>query len=527
MFPVKHSTDLGMEALICFTGNIIFYIPVMQLNKLRFYAIFFLILLFSQSFGANGVRCGTMQFAENFKNAKIKPLAKPGCIPEDYYDPQNVLETKTQHFIIYYTLQGVHAVKTKAYIDSIAKYLEQAYKLHKDSLGMKSISGVNRTYHYQKNVPNDLYPIEILDLGLLRGAEGDYAETFGITFAQDAPWKTQIAIENDFLQGADCSGNPSTKPFISPQKVNYSEKWDWALKATVFHELYHGFQMMQLNISENRTFWLEASAAGVEEIGAPEVNDYINYLPSVFYYPGTSMENNSNGDYGYAVLYLFLFSELNPRFDSAIWSFFSRYPKEKFSAQLTRLVDSLSRTGKIDISSEELFHKYASQVFYSGKRAEFSPNQLYWKDMTEWPEWRINPKAPLSLPAGAIDFITKSGDDEPPNVGPLVKISPLDYGNSSVWVLSRLLEDNSTVLAKGVFAAYPNPWNPKLHPKLHFQNTDSAGVEIRSANGALLKRLNKNSKDSQVWQPEKTPAPGILYYRTLPYGKNKVLIVEY
>jgi hypothetical protein len=496
-------------------------------NKLRFYIVFLGALFFSQSFGAGGVRCGTMQFAENSKNAGIKSLAKSGCVPENYYG--RVLERKTEHFIIYYTQEKVHAIKTPYFIDSLAKYLEQAYKLHTGSLGMKGISGASQTYHYKKNVPDNLYPVEVLDLGLLRDLEGEYATVFGITFTQSAPWKTQIAIENDFLYGADCQGNPSTKPFKTIKGVDY--EWHLALKVTVFHELYHSFQMMQLSISENRTFWLEASATGVEEIGAPEVNDYINYLylPSaVFYNPGISIENSDGDRYDYAILYLFLFSELGPRFDSAIWSYFSRYPKEKFSAQLTRLVDSLRRIDKIDMDSEELFHKFASQVFYSGQRAAFSQSQLYWKDMPEWPEWTLKHSISSVLPAGAIDFIIRASGDEPPDMGSLVKIDSLNYGDSSVWVLSRLLEKPSAPsLAKGVFAAYPNPWNPTLYPKIHFKNTGGANVEIRSANGALLKRINKNSEDSWDWEPPKKPAPGILYYRTLPYGKNKVLIVEY
>jgi hypothetical protein len=55
----------------------------------------------------------------------------------------------------------------------------------------------------------------------------------------------------------------------------------------------------------------------------------------------------------------------------------------------------------------------------------------------------------------------------------------------------------------------------------------SKGIEIRSANGALLARIENKNGDSLSWKPDKIPAPGILYYRALPYGKNKVLIVQY
>jgi len=484
-------------------------------------------VLFSQSLGAEGVRCGTLQFMENSKNKARKLLAKPGfenCVPENYYG--KVDSTITRHFIIYYTQQKAHAIsaKTPGYIDSLAKYLEQAYELHKNSLGMKGILGANRTRHYQKTVPLGLYPVEVIDTGLLRYEEGEYAATFGLTLHPNprSPRATQIAIENDFFYGADCQGNFSTKPFVSGKNENYSadsDKWHWALKVTAFHELYHSFQIAQADITESNSFWAEASATGVEEIGAPEINDYIGYLQNVFRYPGWSMGSNDKG-YGHAVFYLFLFSKLGPRFDSAIWNYFSKYPETGFSVQLARLADSLH------IDAEDLFHEYASQIFYSGQRAKFS--QSFWEDMPLWPEWRIKQNALSVLPATAIDFIMKK-DEEAPRTDSVARISFMNYGDSSVWVLSRLLEKEFIPpTPRGELAAYPNPWNPKRHPAVRFKVPENVNrVEIRSANGALLERITSDSENSLIWQPGKMPAPGILYYRSLPYGKNKVLIVEY
>jgi hypothetical protein len=83
------------------------------------------------------------------------------------------------------------------------------------------------------------------------------------------------------------------------------------------------------------------------------------------------------------------------------------------------------------------------------------------------------------------------------------------------------------------FAAYPNPWNPKKHnPVVYFKNlpSKSKGVEIRSSNGALIERISNDSKNGEEplsWQPKKLPAPGILYYRYLPHGQTRPLILEY
>jgi hypothetical protein len=490
--------------------------------------LFTLALFFSHSFGLENMRCGTLQFAENLKNPKKRMLAKAGCIPENLYGV--VDSRKTAHFIIYYTKSGSHAIRYNSYIDSLALYLEQAYKLHKDSLGMKSISGARKTYHYEQNVPDGFYPVEVIDTGLLRGYEGEYSNTFGITYPGSNSRETEIIIENDFLYGADCSGNPSKSPFVSKSTgVDYSTKWDWALKATVFHELYHAFQITYYNWLKYHTLWLEASAAGVEEIGAPEVNDYINYLDDNFKNLGKSMEQLSRDEeYGWAAFYLFLYSKLGHRFDSAIWNYFSKEPKDNFAKQLERYVDSLQRKDGFDISAEDLFHKYASQVFYSGSRSKFSPYELFWVDMPKWPNWRINRTAPSVLQPGTIDFIKTANE---PNTASVARKSALQDGDSTkVWILSRLLEKESVApdTVKEIIA-YPNPWNPMRNPKMQFKNLpkEAKGIEIRSANGALLKRIKRESGDSLFWVPEKRPAPGILYYRTLPYGKNKVLIVQY
>jgi hypothetical protein len=505
-----------------------------------FYSALFVAIMLSQSFAAEGVRCGTMHFAENFQNMQKRMLAKGEvCNADNLY--KQVISRTSENFIIYYTKEGPHAVKTEAYIDSLAMYLEQAYKHHRDSLGMKyslgTYVGSHRTWHYQQPVPAGLYPVEVVDLGLFRGTEvGEYAETFGLTFAPDGrdPKVTQIAIENDFLYGANCSGAPSTNPFRSAINGNYSVNWPLALKVTVFHELYHSFQYSYFNMFANgkASFWMEASATAVEDIGAPEVNDYISYLPGVFLSPGTSMENPTNARhvYGYAPLYLFLYSKLGPKFDSYILNSFSKNSRKKFAIHLTGLTDSLG------IDAEDLFHEYAENIFFSGHRASLQQAYAFsfWPDQNRWPNWstRSMSSAHGVLPDATIDFIRVTSIDRIPSTDS-AKISILDYGDSSVWVLSRLLESEPVppILQKP-FAAYPNPWNPKKSFAVRFGNLpqNAKGVEIRSANGAFIEKISRkseNEEDPLIWEPKKLPAPGILYYRTLPNGKNKVLIVQW
>jgi len=495
-----------------------------------FSAVFFVALLFSLSFGA-GERCGTRRFIEEFKNPQKKTLAK-----EYGADTRLTVikDTITAHFIIYYMTEGPHAIKTRAYIDSLAKYLEQAYNLHTNTLGMKRITGMARTAVYDKIVPSGLYPIEVIDTGVWY--DGYYCGTYGLTIPDNRrPRESQIAIENDFVYGVDCPEVRRLKgdPFESHINGDYSRYWHLALKVTVFHELYHSFQMTQYDFYSNYpdyTFWMEASATGVEEIGAPEVNDYIGYLYSPN--PGKSMENLDEliDEYSYASLYLFLSHELGKKFDSYIWDYFSRFPKETFTMQLARYM-SLQREGE-DV--EDLFHKYATHLFYSGSRAGLWPYPYdpFSDDMRLWPTWTIKRNVPSYLSAGVFDYI-RQPNGLAPSTDSVARISSLKFGNNndSVWVLSRLLAKDF-VLPPAVpplkqFAAYPNPWNPKRFEKVKFGPLpNSGGVEIRTANGALLQRIDGKTGDTLTWQPEKLPAPGILYYRTLPYGKNKMLILE-
>ncbi|MDR0518073.1 MAG: hypothetical protein LBH25_13630 [Fibromonadaceae bacterium] len=485
-----------------------------------FYSVFLLIILFSQSFAAGG-HCGTMQFAENLKNIQKKLLAKE-------YDAESqafqVYSRKSQRFIIYYTTEGPHAIKTLPFIDRLESYLEQAYALHKDTLGMKGIAGATQTAFYKQRVPAGLYPVEVMDAGIW---DKELCGTYGLVFAPDSrqPRATQISIENDFIFGVNCPRVRALQgdPFTSGLNGDYSKKWDLALKVTVFHELYHSFQF-SYGISEFKNFWLEASATGVEEIGAPEVNDYIGYIRNAFRSPGITMECEgecSQRVYGYAPLYLFLFSSLGPKFDSYLWSSFSKYPKEKFSAQLARLTDSLG------IDAEELFHEYARKVFLSGPRV--SPESSFWPDQYMWPDWSVRSVPSNFLPAATVDFVRKTNEQKPNTDS--ATISSLEYGDSSVWVLSRILEKKIELAIPKEFMAYPNPWNPKKNPVVYFGNLplNAKGVEIRSANGVLVERIERktNKEEPLNWQPKRPPTPGIMYYRVLPNGKNKVLIAEW
>lgn len=491
-------------------------------------------LFFAPVFGLEKGRCGTLHFSENQTKSIKRTVAKVGCIPENYYG--KVDTALTENFIIYYTKEKAHAVRTTAFIDSLKIHLENAYYLFKNNIGLKAISGISRTHHYRGNVPykpnsvDRYYPVEVIDIGLMRNYEGEDSTVFGLTMSAQKSKASQIIIENDFFYGADCYGAISTNPMMH-KNTDYSINWQNALKVTVYHELYHAFQFYYYNINDyNHSFWLEASATGAEEIGAPEVDDYVNYLFNAFNNPGRSMENStSDQEYGLSTLYLFLHYKLGPKFDSYIWESFSKNPTEKFSVHLAKYI--LSRAE----DPEELFHEYAKRVFFSGSRALEPQAPIFWPDQPNWPSWKISNDRTTTriLPSTSIDFVRTTGPE--PKIDSATAKTRLYLENEGlyVWVLSRLLENGyvpppePTPLKE--FTVYPNPWNPGNSPYLRFKPLpeNATGIEIRSSNGSLIDRINGSPGDELIWQPKRLPAPGILYYRTLPKGRNKVLIVEW
>lgn len=509
----------------------------MFLNISRlFYAAILAGLLFTPVFGNE--HCGTTRFIEKLKNPVKKfSAASTGCVPKNYYG--KVDTAITENFIIFYTKERpdiyAHAIKTTEYIDSLKSYLEQAYELYRDSLGLDTILGTNRTYHYQENVPfkpksgKRYYPVEVIDIGLMRNYEGEDYDVLGMVFSPytSRPKETQIAIENDFLYGADCSGKLSEKRIISRQNVDYSIQWRIALKTIAFHELYHSFQFAIYDMINNPdSFWYEAAASGVEEIGVPEFDNYINHLYKAFQNPGQSMINGTG--YEHATLYLFLFSELGSKFDSYILDYFSKYPKENFAYQLAMLANNLG------IDSEDLFHRYAQKVFFSGSRAAWVPqDSLLWpQDQDSWPLWRISidrVTSPRILPSIAIDFVRTSSSNVPPNVDSVARKSFLEDSNSYIWVLSRLLE------AEFIPPEPPEPpkpsgihWNllkPDVKLTFGILPENSKGMEIRSANGTLIKKIEGSPGEEIIWPFENPPKSGIYFYRILPNGKARKLIV--
>jgi hypothetical protein len=486
--------------------------------------------------------CGTFQYLENMRNPRFaKSSAQCDLSASEVY------VDSTAHFVLYYTLEGPHRIASAntahptAYIDSLKKYLEAAYALHSGKLNMGTIKGITFTDQYQKRVPAGKYPVEVLDIGLLRGQEGEYTKTLGITVSsiQDAH-STQIFIENDFRFGATCESpgictenlSASCATIKGPKGDDYRIKWWLPLEVTVIHELYHAFQFVLVDMTAYNptlTFWAEASATGAEEVGAPDVDDYWSYLESASLLTGSSLSAYSDGNgYGAAPFYLFLLHHLGDGFDRQIWNFFKKYPQDDFWTQYSNLMAARK------LSGEELFFQFAHSMLFTGTNAALMPPEdssalIFAADQANWASWRVHTEqgSPAvrkrGLAKGAFDLVQMETEPILDSVGLYERFF---VKGVPIFVMSRIGAGTSAGTGDRPFYAYPNPWNP-LTQTVKFKNPPvNDGIELRTADGLVFERIPK-TKVNREWSPQYLPAPGILYYRALPHGKAQKLLVEY
>lgn len=490
----------------------------------------FIFLLALTSLASAG-KCGFAHFAELSQQKKKPVVAKyaleSGCITEDYYD--SIFVDTSAHFRVFYTLEGPHAVTSLDYVDTLLFWLEKARKLHVDSLGMLAPQGPAISYHYRDARFPQKYPVELIDLGMIR--DGSCEGCYGLTLPDsDDPKLSTLFIENDFLyapsMGIDLTYNScpyvrSTLPITSQVQgstINYAQEWGKALRVTAAHELYHACQLRYQDYAEHYHFWFEASAVGVEELAAPDLNDYTQYLQSTVNSPRNSLlDSSSSAPYGQSLLFHYMQTQFGRKFDHLIWSRLSEDPKRGIAYIFDD--ELLSRGLKGGFPS--FYAEYVRNLVPSGARLLSSdPAKIWHSDQIIWPSLKL-----LSY---------KSTDDLPSK--------PFSYGlyaesvALNAWIptpSSQLtkqgiqLEDSNFVLVTAGFApdrqnftsslesvAYPIPW--KGHGNLIFRTNFGEYVEVRDGAGVKVLHIPIDATTRKaVWKESelKRMAPGIYYWR--------------
>ena len=542
----------------------------------KFFLVIFLICASNFVHAYEG-KCGTLQILQNQLNG-VKPQRSAAtlfnstkCDYSQYYD--SVYTIETQHIQVFYVLTGPHAT-TKAFADSTAAYMEEAWNFYVTKLGMRSPKGPKITHHYQKEVKDNLYPIEIIDIGQIRDPnlyQCNYC--FGLTIQRENNTTTQIFMENDFLVGSANAQNQETiitngdtcfysKSYIhlrnSAHNFSYSDKWAKGIHLTSFHEFYHAVQLRYTNsISSENLFWLEASATGFEEVTNPDIDDYFSYIPYLFSDMGEPLSkqtsSNNNKIYAESTFFLYLYNKVSHEIDKLIWENISKNPEKPFEAQLEEALN------KYNLNADSIFHDYSVYLSLSGNRANDIPKKNWINnDQSEWAsanfynESNIKPEVEslafkfyhspnnhttpdisnfigkASVIVYSKDYVTIYKIQNTKTIDSLASI--LSKSDSALWIFSRLGESENIPIVNKNSAphAFPVPWKQGslcFAPLPH----DKKFIEIRTRRGDLIsqEKYEGTSYCLQEEQVKSKLAPGIYRFRVGNKGKTQSFIVIY
>jgi hypothetical protein len=384
----------------------------------------FLLLASHLSLHAQNPKCGTGAWMKRQKEThqSLKLSARTS-----FFSATPVRTLETDHFVIHYVLRGPNRVRTQGddralvsladslyaslaaggmqgrgldsavharldaadaghplYIRTMAAFFEAARGYYVDTLGMKEPSEVSpSTYYRAKAHPQGKYPVDVADIGTadpgFRGQE-IYALTYPAGFGG-------MLMENDFLFRSEVGpdgiprGDSISSRYQGDLVHNYAAEWDLGLKVTCYHELYHSVQFAYTPSEQSYHIWYETSATGMEERKAPEVDDYLQYLPAymddladrgMLAFPEGGLSRYGNGIY-----YVFLAAELGEDFDARLW----RRLAENGNDIREALQSTHAAYGK---NLSETYARFGAQLAFSGTDAA-NPLPAFSPDLPRWP----------------------------------------------------------------------------------------------------------------------------------------------
>lgn len=279
------------------------------------------------------------------------------------------------------------------FVQRAAQYFERAWTYY-DSLGMR-MPDSSRSLVYTSPVENR-FSVDIADMGTADNALSG-SPYYGLAYPPaGASQASVILLENDFLYNASYSAGtdqvtgPAVTANIAGFVRNYNVAWDMGVKVTASHEFYHGVQYEYTpSLPSPLHAWYELSATGMEERLAPEVNDYLAYLPSalaIHRQTGLLTPVGSTANYGNSIFHTFLTRVLGEGFDVAIWEYLGDHPSD-LPAALIQGVGSQVRW-------DSLYAAYAASMAVSGSSGAATSPLAFSPDMPQWPKPRFDSVPP-------------------------------------------------------------------------------------------------------------------------------------
>ena len=553
-------------------------------------------------------KCGTDLLLS--QRAK-KGLGKIGAVLAPKQTSLSARSFETDHFVIHYTLQGLSRVmqlpedstltrtadslfaedsdaekgeaEVYALLDALGsdhpKYIrvmseafEEAHRYYVDTLGMRTPFNGAASRHFTAAGRDGKFTIDVVDLNSAEAAIVGNTETYGIALP---PPTSTIAFENDFLFRAfidlngTIQGDSISSRYNGTVVNNYVTDWEKGIRVTAYHEYYHAIQFAYVEQLPNSPhFWYESSATGMEERLAPDVNDYLQYLPTIYEdhaFKGMFEAKESLGRYGFGVFHQFLTASLDPQFDVILWQ-----RLRNNSNNLTEAFEfTLDQYGR---SMDEIYPAFAKQLVFAADSFK-APVPKFSQDASLWPTLspgRINQQIPqnqtFDLPPLAFEWLELFGDPgesliqvssndaiklelffanrdsinavpfQPgngilpaprENFQQLLLVSNTSYTSS----LSFSIESATTARDTGTFA-YPNPVRLDANASLlRFTKSEQpiVSVSIYDAIGNIVRKLNFLAQEpTWTWDlrdMNDNPMPSGVYYYQADHQRLQSLIL--
>jgi hypothetical protein len=238
-------------------------------------------------------------------------------------------------------------IDAPVFVQRAGVYFERAWSYYQDTLGMDMPPGGANSYVFGSlfgNGDGDRYTVDVCDIGTADPDDAAGQAIYGLTI----PQPTSTLLENDFIYSAAVKpsgqivGGDTIKAIVNNQVLHdYSVDWDMGIKVTAAHEFSHAVHFNYTNGINTDGFhdWYELSATAMEEILAPEVNDYFQYLPCIFQkhqsvplidstHDGSTVDNgicevapyNIESFFGQGVFAQYLYRFVDKKFDAALWA---------------------------------------------------------------------------------------------------------------------------------------------------------------------------------------------------------------
>jgi hypothetical protein len=325
---------------------------------------------------------------------------------------------QSEHFVFYYSLESTHvpvlvegesSLPTQAdsiqtangsslqeaydvmdqntfphpqYILKNAEYFEKAWDHYIDTLNMRVPSLTTDSRFFKRTAVPGKYPVEIGHIAALEPSLSNY-EIYGIAYSPGIGGGG-ILMDNDFRWGLPPRDLITRYTGVVPNIVNnYYIDWDKALQVTAAHEFYHAVQYAYTPVINSFHYWYELSATGMEERLAPDVNDYLQYLPALFETHSTYSLNNLSASsiqtYGRGIFHQFLTQEIGKDFDVEVWDNLST--GQSIDSALENMLSNNNR------NIRDIYAKYTQPLPFTQPTSSLLPG--YSPDHSLWP--RITP----------------------------------------------------------------------------------------------------------------------------------------